>query len=117
MSVFLILPPTAYGRATDMANVSFLSKTSEKIVAYQLAGDLERNNLLPSCQSRFRWFCSRETVLLHFLSDVYEAIDRSELTLLALFDVDATFDTVDHDSLFERLHATFRLFGGLPRIT
>src|SRR6218665_1239645 len=73
---------------------SFLSKIIEKIVAYQLICHLERNNLLPSCQSRFRRFHSTETLLFRLLSDTYGAIDRSELTLLALFDVSTAFDTV-----------------------
>jgi len=86
-----------------------ISKIIEKIVVYRLTCHLERNNLLPSCQSGFRRFHSTETLLLCLLSDIYGAIDRSELTLLALFDVSATFDTVDHDILLERLHATFGL--------
>ena len=94
-----------------IANVSFLSKIIEKIVASQLIGHLERNNLLPSCQSGFRKFHSTETLLLRLLSDIYGAIDRTELTLLALFDVSAAFDTVDHDILLKRLHVTFGLSG------
>src|SRR6218665_3537473 len=39
--------PTNY---RPIANVLFLSKIIEKIVAYQLTCHLERNNLLPSCQ-------------------------------------------------------------------
>src|SRR6218665_2909860 len=38
-----------------------------------------------------------ECLLLRLLSDIYGAIDKSQLTLLALFDVSAAFDSVDHD--------------------
>jgi len=43
-----------------------------------------------------------ETPLLHLLSDIYGAIYSSQLTLLALFDVSAAFDTVDHEILLKR---------------
>ena len=49
--------------------------------------------------------------MLRLLSDIYGAIDRSELTLLALFDVSAAFDTVDHEILLKRLHVSFGLSG------
>src|SRR6218665_466697 len=87
-----------------IANVSFLSKIIEKIVAGQLTAYLDRNNLLPPCQSGFRKFHSTETLLLRLLSDIYGAIDIAELTLLALFDVSAAFDTVDHNILLKRLN-------------
>src|SRR6218665_3671860 len=89
--------PTNY---RPIANVSFLSNIIEKTMAYQLTGHLERNNLLPSCQSGFRRFHSTETLLLRFLSDIYMAIDRSELTSLAFVNVNTAFDTVDHDILY-----------------
>ena len=96
-----------------IANVSFISKLIEKIVALQLTSYLETHNLLPEIQSGFRKGHSTETLLLRLLSDVYGAIDRSQLTLLALFDVSAAFDTVDHDILLERLHISFGLSGTL----
>src|SRR6218665_3285507 len=55
-------------------------------------------------QSGFRKGHSTETPLLRLLSDVYAAIDSSQLTLLALFDVSAAFDTVDHEILLKRLN-------------
>ena len=85
-----------------------------KIVAYhyyQLAAYLhvEANKLLPECQSGFREGHSTETLLLRLLSDIYEAVDSSQLTLLALFDVSAAFDTVDHKILLKRLKVSFDL--------
>src|ERR1043165_10206371 len=94
-----------------IANVPFISKVIEKIVACQLTSYLETSNLLPTIQSGFRKGHSTETLLLHLLSDIYGAIDRSQLTLLALFDVSAAFDTVDHEILSERLQITFGLSG------
>ena len=61
----------------------------EKIVSAQLTHYLVINDLLPICQSGFRKGHSAETLLVRLLSDIYGAIDKSEvgLTLLALFDV------------------------------
>ena len=56
---------------------------------------------------------SSETALLSLLSEIYSAVDRSELTLLALFDVSAAFDMVDHNILLQRLETSYGL-QGLP---
>src|SRR6218665_2162672 len=82
---------------------------------YQLAAYLhvEANKLLPECQSGFREGHSTETLLLRLLSDIYEAVDCSQLTLLALFDVSAAFDTVDHKILLKRLNVSFGFSGTL----
>src|SRR6218665_683116 len=71
------------------------------------------DNLLPGIQSGFRKGHSTETLLLRLLSDVYAAIDSYQLTLLALFDVSAAFDTVDHDILLKRLNVSFGFSGTL----
>ena len=60
-------------------------------------------NCLPTYQSGFRTNHPTETALLSLLSDIYSAIDKSQLSLLALFDVSAAFDMVDHEILLERL--------------
>src|SRR6218665_724226 len=94
-----------------IANVFFMSKIIEKIAAYQLTDYLVKNKLIPECQSGFRGGHSTETLLLHLLSDIYEAVDSSKLTLLALFDVSAAFDTVNHEILIKRLAISFGLSG------
>src|SRR6218665_69015 len=68
---------------------------------------LDSNNLLPSCQSGFRKGHSTESLLLHLLSDICGAMDKTQLTLLALFDVSAAFDSVNHNIFLRRLSITF----------
>ena len=68
---------------------------------------LAANNLFPDYQSGFRRFHS----ILRVLSDIYSAIDQDQVSLLALLDVSAAFDTVDHSILLERLSTSYRLSG------
>ena len=93
--------------------MSFLSKTLERLVSLQFLPYLEKSDLLPPNQSGFRAHHSTETALLSLLSDIYSAIDRSELSLLALYDVSAAFDMVDHSILLQRLETSYGL-KGLP---
>lgn len=51
---------------------------------------------------------STETLLIQ-LSDICGEIDKTQLTLLALFDVSAALNTVDHEILLERLCVSFGL--------
>src|SRR6218665_2200298 len=96
-----------------ISNVSFLSKTIEKIVSEEITSYLSTNDLLPKYQSGFRRGHSTQTLLLRLLSDCYGAIDGRRVTLLALFHVSAAFDTVDHQILINRLSVSFGL-SGLP---
>jgi hypothetical protein len=106
------LDPNVCQNYRPISNLSFLSKTLERIVAAQLVPYLENSGLLPPTQSGFRSFHSTETLLLSLLSDIYSAMDKSHLSLLALFDVSAAFDMVDHDLLLQRLSISFGLSGG-----
>jgi len=96
-----------------ISNLSFLSKTLERLVSLQFLPYLEQSGLLPTNQSGFRANHSTETALLSLLSEIYSALDRSELTLLALYDVSAAFDMVDHEILLQRLETSYGL-KGLP---
>ena len=94
-----------------VSNLSIVSKIIEKIVAWQLISYLDEFDMLPKFQSGFRAFHSTETTLPPLLSDIHMAMDRGEVTLLALLDVSAAFDSVDHGILLNRLRISFGITG------
>ena len=73
---------------------------------------LTANGLFSKFQSGFRRYHSTETAVLRVLSHIYSAIDQDQVSLLALLDLSAAFDTVDHGILLERL-STYSTNSGL----
>ena len=63
------------------------------------------NNLLPRFQSAYRPYHSTETAAVKVLADILQAVDRGDLAGLALLDLSAAFDTVDH-VLLQQLRIT-----------
>jgi hypothetical protein len=51
----------------------------------------------------YRQYHSCETALLDILDTIYTGIDEKKVTLLALLDLSAVFDTIDHGILSQRL--------------
>ena len=91
------------GSFRPISNLSFLSKILEKIVVGQLMPYLVESDLLPKFQSGYRSHHSTETLLVRLLSDLHTSIDNGEVTILALLDMSAAFDSVDHNILIRRL--------------
>ena len=94
-----------------VSNLPFLSKFLEKVVLSQLKGHLLKNNLLDSHQSAYREFQNTETALLKAHNDLLCAADKDDISILALLDLSAAFDTIDHHILLERLRITMGLSG------
>jgi len=82
-----------------VSNLTFVSKLVERVAVKQLVEYLEANELMPRWQSAYRRHHSTETALLKVLSDALTAADNQKVTLLALLDLSAAFDCVDHDIL------------------
>ena len=94
-----------------VSNLTFLSKILERSAYTQLHGYLNDSGLLPEKQSAYRRHHSTETAVIDVLSDVYEAADSGQVTLLGMLDQSSAFDVVDHQILFDRLEHVFGLTG------
>ena len=105
------LDPADIKNYRPISNLPFMSKVIEKLILAQLTRYLTANGLFPKFQSGFRRYHSTETAVLRVLSDIYSAIDQDQVSLLALLDVSAAFDTVDHGILLERLSTSYGLSG------
>ena len=105
------LDPAEMKNYRSISNLPFMSKVIEKLILTQLTRYLTANGLFPKFQSGFRRYHSTETAVLRVLSDIYSAIDQDQVSLLALLDVSAAFDTVDHGILLERLSTSYGLSG------
>ena len=94
-----------------ISNLSFLSKILEKIVAKRLNAHIEEHLLSNHVHSAYKRFHSTETALLKIHNDIICNMDNGKVTALTLLDLSAAFDTIDHSTLFERLHGHFGISG------
>ena len=94
-----------------IANLPFLDKVLEKVVAAQLRTYLDRHELFSHSQSAYRHFHSTETALVKVLNDLLLAIDKGLEAVLILLDYSAAFDTLDHVALCHRLETRYGVTG------
>ncbi|KAL9958483.1 hypothetical protein ACROYT_G035500, partial [Oculina patagonica] len=97
------LDPDELSNQRPISNLSFLSKTLERIVASQIDEYLHDNGLYARMQSANRKYHSTETALIRVVNDIQRAIDDQCESVLVLLDLSAAFDTIDHEILLERL--------------
>ena len=90
-----------------ISNLPFLSKVFERLVLKRLNCHLHVNSLFPVYQSAYRSGCSTETAWFRVANDISGSIDAKKVVLLALLDISAAFDTVDHNILLQRLSQFF----------
>ena len=79
-----------------IANLSFISNLTEKIVKKRLLDHLTSNSLLNPFQSAYTKFYSTETTLLSIHDHLSNAISMQQVSCLCRLDLSAAFDTLDH---------------------
>ena len=90
------LVPNDLKNFRPVSNLPFISKILEKVVLTQLQKHLSENDLLEIRQSAFRNNHSTETALLSVVDGLLRNADHRLVSVLALQDLSAAFDTLDH---------------------
>ena len=90
-----------------IANLSFISKLTEKYVKKCFLEHLTSNSLLNHFQSAYTKFYSTETTLLSLHDHLSNALSKQQVSCLCLLDLSAAFDTLDHSILYHRLSTWF----------
>ena len=91
--------------------MSFLWKTTERVVSNQLHQYLQVNGLYARMQSAYRPNHSTETALLRVYNDISLALDNSNDVILVLLDLSSAFDMVNHQILLKRLQDRYGIYG------
>lgn len=87
----------------DQSQSPFIRKVIERVVAQQLNNHLTKNGLHDNLQSAYKSGTSTETAILQIKADIEEVLDEGDAILQVLLDLSASFDTIDHSLLLERL--------------
>ena len=101
----------SFNNYRSVSNLSFLSKSIERVVMSVLNDYLHHNNLMPLYQSAYRKCHSTETALLEIVSNMFSAINDQRITLLSLLDISCAFDCVNHEILLGRLRSSYGISG------
>ena len=81
------------------------------MMSARLDEHIERYDLTDSAQSAFKKYHSTETSLLKVQTDMLEATDNGNMSILVVLDLSAAFDTVDHHIIVTRLCQTYGITG------
>ena len=86
-----------------VSNVTFLSKTIERVIQGKLLKYVESTGNVEILQSAYKANHSTETSLIKVRTDILNAIQNKEVTCLILLNLSAAFDSIDHHLLLNHL--------------
>ena len=87
-----------------VSNLSFISKTLEKIVSSRLLDHIESNNLAEPLQSAYKRHHGTETALLKIQSDLLLAMDDHKASLVLFLDRYRSVHIKDNSSKYTKLN-------------
>ena len=79
----------------------------ERCTLQQLTQHCNNHNLLPEFKSVYRKHHGCKTSLLKLTNDILWGMENQQVTSMIILDLNATFDTVDHELLLEALNHRF----------
>ena len=100
---------TNYNNYRPISNTPFISKVLEKVIISQTVPHLNSTNKFSVNNSAYKQFFSTETLLSKINSDIMCNLENQKLTLLALLDLSAAFDSVDQEKLLLILKQRFKI--------
>ena len=109
------LDPGRQDSYRPISNLTFASKTVERLVAARFLRHVDSNSLLPDRQSAYRRFHSTETAVTVVHNGLVRAADSGRVSALVLLDLSSAFDTVDHPILLSTLQRRFGVDGSALR--
>ena len=75
----------------------------------QLLGYCENQDFLSDFQSAYHKHYSTETSLIKLTNDILWSMEKQQMTAIAILDLSAAFNTVDHEILLQILEQNFGL--------
>ena len=94
-----------------ISNLNHISKILERSFLSRILPHVTSSPNFNPHQSAYRPNHSTESALLFTLNNCFNAIDHSQSTVLLSLDLSAAFDTLDHDTLLNRLQTSFGFTG------
>jgi len=94
-----------------ISNLHTISRILERILMSRLVAHVERSPSFNRYQSAYRKGYSTETAITRLLNDTYCNADNKARTLLLQLDLYAAFDTIDIETLLNRVEHTFGISG------
>ena len=103
--------PCEYKNYQPVSNLCVISKIIEKAALNQIILHLDENARLPSYQSAYHALHSTETTLVDLIDNLLWNLEKQELSVVAIMDLLAAFDTVDHNLLRSILNEQYGITG------
>ena len=97
---------TTHKNYRPLSNLAFVSKLIEQTVIDQLEQHYTDNNLADKLQSAYKKHHSTETAILHIVNDLIRSMDNRKVVCMAMLDLSAAFDTIDHDIILHRFRTS-----------
>ena len=100
-----------YKNYRPVSNLQYVSKLTEKTVFDQVHTHMMTRSLYPEFQSAYRKNRSTETALVRVMNDILMKMNTQEVTLLVMLNLNAAFDTANHNILLTRLNEELGICG------